>query len=191
MVNRNYFGMFIFCLVLVFAGSLWSQDKEPRLSLKASVGQTIGTDTEIKIVYSRPGVKGRTIWGELVPMGLAPGNKYSKDKPFPWRAGANENTTIEFSNDVTVESKDLSAGKYGLHIIPGEKEWVIIFSKKNDIWGSFAYDEANDALRITVKPTEAGHEEWLCYGFDDLDGTSAIAYLHWKKKKVPFKISTK
>ena len=110
MVNPNYFRMFIFCLILFFAGNLSSQDKEPRLSLKAWVGQTIGTDTYLKIVYSRPGVKGRTIWGELVPMGLAPGTTYSKDKPFPWRAGANENTTIDFNKDVTVEGKDLAAG---------------------------------------------------------------------------------
>ncbi len=191
MPNRNYFRLFVFCLTLVFIGNIWSQDKEPRKSLKASVSQTIGTDTEIKIVYSRPGVKGRVIWGELEPYGLHEGNKYSKNKPFPWRAGANENTTIEFSKDATVDGKDLAAGKYGLHMIPGEKEWVIIFSKKNDIWGSFAYDEANDALRITVTPTEAEHEEWLLYGFDDLAGISATVFLHWGKKKVPFKIEVK
>ena len=90
-----------------------------------------------------------------------------------------------------VEGKVLPAGKYGLHMIPGEKEWVIIFSKTNDAWGSFKYDETNDALRVTVTPVEAPFEEWLSYGFDDLAETSATAYLHWEKKKIPFKVAVK
>jgi len=182
--------IFILSVILI-TGSLFAQNKGPRASLKASVSQTIGTDTEITIVYSRPGVKGRTIWGDLVPMGMAPGNKGSNDKPFPWRAGANENTTFETSKDITVDGRDLPAGKYGLHMIPGEKEFVIIFSKVNDSWGSFSYDKANDALRITVTPVEAPFEEWLSYGFDDLAGTSVTAYLHWEKKKIPFKVAVK
>lgn len=182
--------IFIF-LVLFLSASTWAQEKKPRLSLKASVSQTIGTDTQITIVYSRPGVKGRKIWGDLVPWGFAKDPERPNIKPFPWRAGANENTTIEFSKDVTVNGKDLPAGKYGLHMIPGEKEFVIIFSKTNDAWGSFSYDQANDALRITVTPTEAPYEEWLRYGFDDLAGTSATAYLQWEKKRIPFTIAIK
>ena len=177
--------------VLFISGNLLAQNRGPRASLKASVSQTIGTDTEITIVYSRPGVKGRTIWGDLVPMGMAPGTNYSNNKPFPWRAGANENTTFETNKDIMVEGKVLPAGKYGLHMIPGEKEWVIIFSKTNDAWGSFKYDETNDALRVTVTPVEAPFEEWLSYGFDDLAETSATAYLHWEKKKIPFKVAVK
>jgi hypothetical protein len=90
-----------------------------------------------------------------------------------------------------VEGKDLAAGRYGLHMIPAEDEWTIIFSKTNDIWGSYKYDKANDALRVKVKPVDAQHEEWLSYGFDDLAGTSATAFLHWEKKKIPFKVAVK
>lgn len=159
-----------------------------RPSLKAGVSQRLGADVDITIEYGRPGVKGRKIWGALVPYGMAPGNKYSKDKPFPWRAGANENTAIEFKKDVLIEGKPLAAGKYGLHMIPGEKEWIIIFSKNNSAWGSFAYSQEEDALRVTVTPVQAPHQEWLMYGFEDLAGTSATAYLHWEQLKVPFKI---
>ena len=167
-----------------------AQAKTVRPSLKASVLQRIGTDTDITIEYSRPGIKGRKVWGDLVPFGLAPGNKYSKDKPFPWRAGANENTTILFSKDVQVEGQKLPAGKYGLHMIPGEKEWIVIFSKNNSSWGSFAYNQDEDALRVTVVPVKAPQQEWLVYGFDELAGVSATAFLHWELVKVPFKIKT-
>ena len=167
-----------------------AQDKKVRPSLMASTGQTLGVDTEITIVYSRPGVKGRKIWGELVPYGLAPGNKYSKEKPYPWRAGANENTTIEFTKDVMVEGKNLPAGKYGLHMIPSEEKWTIIFSKNNSLWGSYAYNQDEDALRVSVMPVAAPHQEWLTFGFKDLAGTEATAYLHWEKLLVPIKIQT-
>ncbi len=174
-------------LLFMISTQLFSQDKA-RPSLKAGVSQTIGPDTEITVVYSRPGVKGRKIWGELVPYGLAEGNKYSDGKPFPWRAGANENTTIEVSKDVMIEGEKLPAGKYGIHMIPSEDDWIIIFSKVNDIWGSYKYNEANDALRVTVTPVEAPQCEWLTFGFENLAGNSATAYLHWEKLKVPFKI---
>jgi hypothetical protein len=178
------------CLVFVFlAGVTNVQSKDIRESLPASVTQGLGEDVKITIDYSRPGVKGRKIWGELVPFGMYPGNKYSKDKPYPWRAGANENTTFTTTADLLVEGKKLPAGKYGLHMIASQKEWIIIFSKKNDAWGSFSYDEADDALRVTVTPVTAPHEEWLCYGFDDLHGTKATAFLHWAELKVPFKIA--
>jgi hypothetical protein len=157
-------------------------------SLRATVTQKLGTDAVITIDFGRPGVKGRKIWGGLVPYGMNPGNQYSKNKPYPWRAGANENTTIEFNKNVLIEGKPLPAGKYGIHMIPGEKEWIVIFSKKNDDWGSFGYTQDNDALRVTVIPVKAPHQEWLTFGFDDLAGTSATAYLHWEQLKVPFKI---
>lgn len=166
-----------------------AQQNKVRLSLKASVMQRLGVNTDITIVYSRPGVKGRKIWGGLVPYGMAPGNEESKGKPFPWRAGANENTTIEFSKDVLIEGHRLPAGKYGLFMIPSEKDWTIIFSKNDSAWGSFSYNQAEDALRITATPVEAPHMEWLMYGFDDLAGTSATAYLWWDNLKVPFKIA--
>jgi hypothetical protein len=175
-----------FLLALPSAGP--AQQAKVRASLKASVMQTLGTDGIITIEYSRPGVKGRQIWGALVPFGMAPGNKYSENKPYPWRAGANENTTIEFNKDLLIEGKPLPLGKYGIHMIPGEKEWVIIFSKNSSAWGSFAYKQEEDALRVTVTPVKACFQEWMEFGFDDLAGTSANAYLHWVELKVPFKI---
>jgi hypothetical protein len=175
-------------ILLALPSASFAQRNRIPASLRASVTQHLGTDAVITIDYGRPGVKGRKIWGGLVPYGMSPGNQYSKNKPFPWRAGANENTTIEFNKDLLIDGKPLPAGKYGIHMIPGEKEWTIIFSKKNDAWGSFTYDQAEDALRITVTPAQAPHEEWLTFGFDDLAGTSATAYLRWEQLKIPFKI---
>ena len=162
--------------------------KRVAASLRASVMQRLGVDTDINITYGRPGVKGRKIWGGLVPYGMNPADKYSKGKPYPWRAGANENTTIEFNKDILIEGNKLPAGKYGIHMIPSEKDWVIIFSKNNSAWGSFSYNQAEDALRITVTPVPAPFTEWLRYGFDDLSGDSATAYLQWAELRVPFKI---
>jgi hypothetical protein len=183
------FFLFSFCL-LILPSRTFAQDKEIRASLMASVMQRIGLNTDITIQYSRPGVKGRKIWGELVPFGMASGNEESKGKPYPWRAGANENTTIEVNKDVLVAGKKLPAGKYGLHMIPSEKDWTIIFSKNNSGWGSYSYDPKDDALRITVTPVKAPHMEWLTYGFENLAGTSATAFLQWENLKVPFKIET-
>jgi hypothetical protein len=166
------------------------QNKKPRLSLKAGVFQRIGVDTDINISYSRPGVKGRKIWGGLVPYGLAKGDNESHNTPFPWRGGANECTTIEFSKDVTIDGHKLPAGKYSMQFIPEPKQWTVIFNKNTKLWGSFDYDQKDDALRINVTPVEAPFQEWLSYGFDNLAGTSCTAYLRWEKLKVPFKIST-
>jgi hypothetical protein len=176
------------CLVS-FPIDSFAQGDDPRPSLAATVSQRLGTDTEITVTYSRPGVKGRVIWGELVPHGLAPGNSYSDNKPFPWRAGANENTTFECTGDLLVEGQRLPAGKYGIHMIPTGSTWTIIFNKTNDAWGSYSYDEAEDALRVTVTPVAAAHQEWLVYGFEDLAGASATAYLHWEELKVPIRIA--
>ena len=181
--------MFAVAIGLVVSDSAFAQEKKIRASLPASVSQTIGLDTEITLDFSRPGVKGRKIWGELVPYGMAPGNKYSKDKPFPWRAGANEKTTVEFSSDVTVNGKALPAGKYSIAMIPSEDDWTVIFNKNSEGWGTYDYDESLDALRLTVTPEKAPFEEWLRFGFDDLAGTSAVAFLHWEKLKVPFTIA--
>ena len=190
-MKRKFVLGLVVVLVVGFAVSstAFAQEKKVRASLPASVSQTIGVDTEITFNFSRPGVKGRTIWGELVPYGLAPGNKYSEEKPFPWRAGANEKTTIALSSDVTVDGKPLPAGKYSIQMIPSEKDWVVIFNKVSEGWGSYDYDEAQDALRVTVTPVEAPFEEWMRFGFDDLAGTSAVAFLQWEKLKVPFTIA--
>ena len=181
--------LIIICSYLqVFSSTVLAQGGQIRASLKAEVTQRLGVDTDITIEYSRPGVKGRKIWGELVPYGLAPGNRPSQGKPFPWRAGANENTTIESNHDLLIEGKELPAGKYGVHMIPSEKDWIIIFNKNNSSWGSYSYSQEEDALQVTVTPVEAPHREWLVFGFEDLAGTSATAYLHWESLRVPFKI---
>jgi len=166
----------------------FAQDKEVRKSLHASVTQNIGVDTEITFDFSRPGVKGRKIWGELVPYGMNPANKYSNEKTFPWRVGANENTTIKFTSDLMIEGKKIAAGHYSIHMIPSEKEWVVIFNKKNDLWGSYGYDENEDALRINITPVKAEHQEWLIFGFENLAGTKATAFMHWEKVKIPFSV---
>ena len=177
-----------FAFIVELSSPVLAQKDKVRKSLKASVTQRLGVDTDITFNFSRPGVKDRTIWGELVSYGMNPGNKYSKDKPYPWRAGANENSTIEFNNDVLINGQKLTAGKYGIHMIPSEKEWTVIFSNKNDEWGSYSYDEKEDALRISVVPENAAHQEWLTFGFDNLESNSTLAFLHWEKLKIPFSI---
>jgi len=147
----------------------------PRGSQRAKVSQRVGI-TDITIVYHRPLVNGRKIWGGLVPYGQ------------PWRAGANENTLIEFSDPVTVEGKPLAKGRYGLHMIPAEGDWIIAFSKTNTAWGSFSYSEAEDALRVTVKPRPTEFHEALQYDFDEVTPNSTTAVLKWEKLAVPFKI---
>ena len=138
------------------------------------VTQRIGI-TDITINYHRPLIKGRKVWGGLVPYGQ------------PWRAGANENTTISFSDPVTIEGQPLAAGTYGLHMIPTETDWTIAFSKTNTAWGSFTYDKAEDALRVTVKPAASDFHEALTYDFDDLGPDSTVVTLRWEKLAVPFR----
>jgi Protein of unknown function (DUF2911) len=147
----------------------------PTLSQRATVTQRIGL-TDITITYHEPLVGGREIWGKVVPYGKV------------WRAGANENTTIAFSDDVTVEGKALAAGTYGLHTIPDKDQWTIIFSKNSTSWGSFSYDEKEDALRVNVKPQPAEFREAVTYTFDEIKPESAAATLRWEKLAVPFHI---
>jgi tetratricopeptide (TPR) repeat protein len=147
----------------------------PRESQRAKVSQRVGI-TDITITYHRPLVKGRKVWGGLVPYGE------------PWRAGANENTLFQVSDPVTVEGQPLAKGTYGLHMIPGENEWIIAFSKTSTAWGSFSYDKAEDALRVTVKPKPSDFHEALTYDFDEVTPNSTTAVLRWEKLAVPFKI---
>ena len=147
----------------------------PQPSPKATVSQTIGI-TKVEVVYHRPAVKNRKIWGDLVPYNTV------------WRAGANENTTISFSDPIKVEGKDLPAGTYGLHMIPTENTWTIIFNKNSSSWGSFFYKEEEDALRVTVQPQTAENEEQLSYAFDDVSNNSAVIVLRWEKLKVPIHV---
>jgi hypothetical protein len=153
-------------------------EKKVRVSPKAGVFQTIGI-TDVNVSYSRPGVKNRKIWGELVP--------YNK----VWRAGADEATKITFSTDVMIEGKKLPAGAYGFFAIPGENEWTLIFNKIADQWGAFTYNESEDALRIKVKPVSNSNHDWLLYSFTEMTPTSAQLNLIWEKLKVSFKIEGK
>ena len=159
----------------------------------AKVSQNIGP-VEISIAYSSPHVhtaKGedRTghIWGELVPYGFQ--EQGFGLNPMPWRAGANENTVVTFSNDVKVEGKDLKAGTYGLFLAPSKDgQWTWIFSNNSTSWGSFFYNQNEDALRVNVTPVDVPFTEYLTYSFDDRLPNSATAYLQWESKRIPFKI---
>jgi tetratricopeptide (TPR) repeat protein len=148
----------------------------PDVSQFAVTEQRVGL-TDIKITYHRPLVNGRKIWGGLVPLGEV------------WRAGANENTVIEFGNAVTVEGQGLAKGSYGLHMIPTADSWTVIFSRMNTAWGSYTYAESEDALRVTVKPRPNEMEEALEYEFEDLKADSATVTLKWEKIAVPFKVA--
>ncbi len=149
----------------------------PRPSPKATTAQQIGL-TDMTIVYSRPGVKGRPVWGTLVP--------YDK----VWRTGANEATTFAVSDDVKINGQPLPKGTYSLHTIPGKDEWVIIFNKVANQWGSFNYDPAQDALRVKAKPEAADFREWLMFVVPELSPDSATVVLRWEKLAVPFTVTT-
>jgi len=164
-------------IVVVSITDIYSQQKDQkvRISPKASVSQTVGF-TDVTVSYSRPGVKGRKIWGGLVP--------YDK----VWRAGANEATKITFSTDVMINGKKLTAGSYGFFAIPGRNEWTLIFNKVADQWGAFEYNEAEDALRVTVKPVKDNFTEWLRYEITKTSDNTATISLEWENLKVPFKV---
>jgi hypothetical protein len=148
----------------------------PRASQHARVAQRIGI-TDITVNYHRPLVNDRQIWGKVVPYGEV------------WRAGANENTTISFSDPVTIEGQPLDKGTYGLHMIPGESQWTVIFSKNSTAWGSFTYKQDEDALRVTVKPQTAEFHNALAYDFDEVKPDSAVVTMRWDKIAVSFKVA--
>ncbi len=185
----NIFGKFLtaktillaLLLIGIFPIESYSQKKEEvRISPKAGVEQTVGF-TKITIDYSRPGVKGRTIWGALVPYNVV------------WRAGANEATKITFSTDVKINGKKLKAGSYGFFTIPTAKNWTIIFNKVADQWGAFEYNDVEDALRVEVTPEkdDSCWQEWLAYTFTKTSDNTAVMRLEWEKLKVPFTVEVK
>jgi Protein of unknown function (DUF2911) len=173
---------FTLCLaILGLAGTVSAQNdlNLPDVSQAAEVKQRIAL-TDITVKYHRPLVNGRKIWGGLVPYGKV------------WRAGANENTTIEFSDPVSVEGKPLAKGVYGLHMIPNPDSWTVIFSKTNTAWGSYSYKEDEDALRVNVKPRPlAEMKEALEFEFEDLKPESTAVTLKWENLGVPFTVSIK
>ncbi len=165
----------LFCFQQAFGQSQLTTT--PNASPKAKVYQQIGL-TDVAVVYFRPAVKEREIWGNLVPYDAV------------WRAGANDNTIFKVGDEVSIEGQKLAAGAYGLHIIPGEKESVVIFSTNTSSWGSFSYNEQEDALRVTVPTKKSDHfYEHLTFDFEGLDTDKASCALSWADKKIAFTVS--
>src|SRR5688500_7070584 len=179
-----------------------AQLRLPRPSPKSSVTQTVGV-TDVTITYSRPGVKGRAIWGDP-PAGAPAGSATLDDAraraagaaivPYGrvWRTGANEATTFTVTDDVLVNGQPLKAGTYSLHTIPGRDEWTIIFNGDPGQWGSFTYDEKKDVLRVKAKPQAAAdNQEWLAFGIEPTGEARARVNIRWEKLTVPFTVEVK
>jgi len=172
--------IFQLSMALVFIlslGSFAQQIKTPRPSPDATVIQFVGV-TEIKIDYSSPGVKGRKVWGELVPFGEI------------WRTGANEATTITFSDVVKINGSELPAGTYGIHTIPNESEWEFIFSNDTKVDGGSNFNKEKEVLRVKAKPEEHHFMERMTFLFTDVTDNSVNVNLMWDKLKVSFKVET-
>ncbi len=165
----------------LFAGAMCAKGQSamlalPDVSQHARVMQRVGI-TNITIDYHRPLTRGRRIFGGLLPYGQV------------WRAGADYNTTIEFSDAVSIDGQPLPKGVYGVHMIPGETSWVVIFSKNSTSWGSFTYDQAEDALRVNVTPQPAENQDALSYTFSDPGPDSVVITMRWEKVAVPFTVA--
>ena len=190
-----------FFALLCFAVPGFAQIDTPRPSPKASVTERIGV-TDITITYSRPGVKGRKIWGDPLPeqasvkgeATLDNQNERPKNAPIVpwghvWRTGANEATMFVVTDDVLINGQKLAAGSYSLHTIPTKDEWTIVFNGTANQWGSFNYDPAKDTLRVKVKPQWMNDsQEWLSYNIDPVSDDSAQVNIRWEKVSVPFTV---
>jgi hypothetical protein len=192
--------MFLLLCAAQYASAQAPAVRLPRPSQKASVMQTIGV-TDLTITYSRPGVKGRKIWGDAPATAKAKGTatlddarERAKDAPIVpyghvWRTGANEATTFSVTDDVLINGQKLPAGTYSLHTIPGQQEWTIIFNSDAGQWGSFNYDEKKDVLRVKAKPqVVADNQEWLLYSIPVVTPNSAEVVIRWEKVSVPFTV---
>ncbi len=199
-LKRSSVSLFAVLFILCCAVSAFAQIDVPRPSQKASVTQRIGV-TDITITYSRPGVKGRTIWGDPLPEQTAKGeatlddqNQRPKGAPIVpwghvWRTGANEATQFVVTDDVLINGQKLPAGSYSLHTIPTKDEWTIVFNGTANQWGSFDYDPAKDTLRVKAKPQWRNEsEELLTYSFDPVGEDSAQVNIRWEKISVPFTV---
>ncbi len=176
---KNLFSLLFIACCLFSMNSVQAQIEAPAASPHSTLQQRVGL-TDITIVYSRPGMKGRTIFGELVP--------YNK----VWRTGANQATTIEFSDDVTIKGKKLNAGKYSLYTFPGKEEWTVIFNKDWRHWGT-QYEKDGDAVRVKVKPFNISPSvESFTIDINDLRNSTASLVLKWADTgvKVPFRVPT-
>lgn len=179
---------FILCLVLFANVDAFAQLNTPRGSQQATVSQRIGV-SDVTITYSRPSVNGREIWGKLVPYGMN-NLGFGTATAAPWRAGANENTTITFTHDAKVEGKPIKAGTYGLHLeVKPDDTATLILSHDTEAWGSFFYNKANDALLVDIKTEKAPHHELLTFEFNTVQANSATASLIWGEKAFPFSVS--
>jgi len=200
-LKRAHISFFATLLVLCFAVSALGQITVPRPSQKASVMQTIGV-TDVSITYSRPGVKGRKIWGDPTAEQASTKGEATLDNQnvrpkdaaivpwgHMWRTGANEATQFVVTDDVLINGQKLAAGSYSLHSIPTKDEWTIVFNGTANQWGSFNYDPAKDTLRVKVKPQwVADSQEWLEYTFDPVTDNSAQVNISWEKVRVPFTV---
>jgi len=200
-LKRLYTSCLVLAVLLTAVVSASAQVRVPRPSQKASVMQTIGV-TDVTITYSRPGVKGRKIWGDPLPeqanvqgeATLDNQNVRPKDAVIVpwghvWRTGANEATMFEVTDEVLINGQKLPAGSYSLHTIPTKDEWTIVFNGTANQWGSFDYDPKKDTLRVKVKP-QWGNEntEWLQYTIDPVTDNSARVNIRWEKITVPFTV---
>ena len=176
LITKPVSSFIIFALLILTMENNHAQNLEtPRPSPNATVSQTVGV-THITIDYSSPGVKDRTIWGELVPFGEV------------WRTGANEVTSITFDDPVKINGNELPAGTYGIHTIPGETEWEIIFSKDTEVDAGSGYDPEKEALRIKVKPEETPFIERMIFIFTNTTDDKTTANLWWEKLHISFNI---
>jgi ribosomal protein L14E/L6E/L27E len=202
--NRRLFPRAVASLFVIasLAVAASAQLRTPRPSPKASAMQTVGV-TDITIIYSRPGVKNRTIWGDA-PAGatttaatLDDARTRAKDAPIVpyghvWRTGANEATQFIVTDDVLINGQPLKAGTYSLHSIPGRDEWTIIFNSDAGQWGSFTYDEKKDVLRVKTKPqTMPDSQEWLTFSIDPEGESAARVNIRWERLRVPFTVEVK
>lgn len=173
MISRSFL-LAIACVALTIV-EMVPQDKGSRPSPAATASLTLNGN-DIVVNYSSPSVKGREIWGKLVPYNEV------------WRTGANENTTISFSKPVKIEGQSLAAGTYGVHTIPTSGEWTVIFSKDYKAWGSYSYKQEDDALRVKVKPQSNDFQERLAFAIQKQNDNSANVVLTWEKLKLAFKV---
>lgn len=187
MKNLSYYLLSMSMLILCSSVSAQLTLPPSGNNQKSMVTQYIGSTAHVSITYSSPRVNGREgkIWGQLVPYGMAP-NNFGSAKEIPWRAGANENTTITLSHDMEVNGKSLSAGTYGLHLIPKENApWTVIFSNTTNAWGSYFYDEREDALRVEATAKESSFHEYLVYEFTDKQPNQTTLEMQWENIALP------
>ena len=213
MISLKRLSFFTFTILFAITGAAsFASAQQPQVQIrplrpsqKASVMQTVGV-TDITITYSRPPVKGRTIFAdapatmEARAKGEATLDNQNERKagepivPYGhvWRAGANEATMFVVTDDVLINGQPLKAGTYSLHTVPGKEDWTVIFNNDAGQWGSFTYDEKKDALRVKTKPQMASEsQEWLEYTFDPVTDNTAQVNIRWEKMRVPFTVEVK